>query len=142
MTWSRPGLLPFVVAGLLVGCAMSKAALPVPGTLTIPPDRVDAFAAYFTELKRRIYEKWVYPQEVDESESGKGSVVFEVRKDGSLRSVEIVTSSGVRLFDSYIQNAIRLAAPFPPFPPSVEETVLPIKLDFSYSGRGHRAVSP
>jgi TonB family protein len=67
---------------------------------------------------------------------------FEVRKNGSLRKVEIVKSSGVRLLDSYIENAIRLAAPFPPFPATIGEDVLPISLDFRYATPRRGSVSP
>jgi outer membrane biosynthesis protein TonB len=52
--------------------------------------------------------------------------------------VEIVQSSGVRVLDSYIENAIRLAQPFPSIPASVGEDVIPISLNFTYTLHGFR----
>jgi periplasmic protein TonB len=143
---SRPpgGLLPLLVAGLLSACATPAPVRPPARDTAIPLNSPDArYAAYFKELKQQIEEKWVYPSEaVQEGVSGKGVVLFEVRKDGSVRTVEIVRSSGVRILDSYIENAIRLAAPFPPFPAFIEEDVLPLHINFSYIPGGQRPVSP
>ena len=56
-----------------------------------------------------------------------------------MRTVEIVSSSGVRILDSYIQNAIRMAQPFPPIPASIADDVLPISINFNYVLGGVRA---
>jgi protein TonB len=97
------------------------------------------YAEYFAELKRRIEDKWVYPQEaVRRGESGQGEVRFILRKDGSVRVVEIIHSSGVSILDRYIENAIRMASPFPPIPASVGEDVIPISLNYTYVLGGFR----
>jgi TonB family protein len=87
---------------------------------------------YKEEVKRRIYEKWVYPQEaLWKKEFGHGEVRFVIRLDGTVKSVEILQSTGVLVLDRYFDNAIRLASPFPPLP-EVQREELVITLTFQY----------
>jgi protein TonB len=111
------------------------------GQVAVPLNTPDPrYASYFAELKRRIEEKWVYPQEAArKGQSGQGHLRFVLRKDGSVRTVEIIDSSGVMVLDRYIENAIRLASPFPPIPVSVGEDVIPISINFTYVLGGTRA---
>jgi TonB family protein len=59
-----------------------------------------------------------------------------LRSDGSVYVVEIVRSSGVKLLDHHIEQAIRSAQPFPPFPSSepdlFTEDPMPVTIDFNY----------
>ncbi len=111
------------------------------GQIAVPLNTPDPrYAEYFAELKRRIEDKWTYPEEAARNgQSGRGELRFVLRKDGSVRTVEIVSSSGVRILDSYISNAIRMAQPFPPIPAAVGEDVLPISINFNYVLGGIRA---
>jgi protein TonB len=72
------------------------------GQIAVPLNTPDPrYAEYFAELKRRIEDKWVYPAEAARNgQSGRGELRFVLRKDGSVRIVEIVSSSGVRILDS------------------------------------------
>jgi protein TonB len=107
------------------------------GQVGVPLDTRDPrYAEYFAELKRRIQDKWTYPKEAArKGQSGRGELRFVLRKDGSVETVEIVKSSGVDVLDSYIRNAIRLAAPFPPVPVSIEREAIPISMNFNYELR-------
>ncbi len=127
----------------LMNAKLNLPPLPDSGTageepVAIPLNTADPrYAEYFAELKRRIEERWSYPTEASrQGLSGSGELRFVLRKDGSVKSVEILKSSGVRVLDSYIENAIRLAAPFPPVPASVGGDVIPISINFNY--RLHR----
>jgi protein TonB len=104
------------------------------GQAAIPLDTADPrYTEYFVELKKRIEANWVYPQEAArKGQSGHGLVGFVLRRDGSLREVEIVQSSGVTLLDRYLVNAIRLAAPFPPVPDRLGRDSLPVAMTFRY----------
>jgi protein TonB len=104
------------------------------GQAAIPLDTRDPrYTEYFVELKKRIEANWVYPQEAaHKGQSGHGLVGFVLRKDGSLREVEIVQSSGVTILDRYLVNAIRLAAPFPPVPDRLGRDGLPVAMTFRY----------
>jgi protein TonB len=98
------------------------------------------YADYFLEIKRRIEANWTYPQEaIRRNQSGQGVVEFVLRKDGSLRLVEVVRTSGVPILDRYLENAIKFAAPFPPVPDRISTEALPISLNFTYVlGGGYR----
>lgn len=104
------------------------------GQIAVPLNTPDPrYAAYFAELKRRIENNWSYPTEAARNgQTGQGDLRFVLRQDGSVRTVEIVNSSGVRILDSYIANAIRLASPFPPIPPSLGEDMLLISINYTY----------
>ena len=110
------------------------------GQVAVPLNTPDPrYAAYFAELKRRIEDKWVYPQEAARNgQSGQGDLRFVLRKDGTVRTVEIVSSSGVRVLDYYIEQAIRQAQPFPPIPVSVGEDLIPISINFTYTLQGFK----
>jgi protein TonB len=110
------------------------------GQVAVPLNTPDPrYADYFAELKRRIEDKWSYPTEASrKGQSGQGEIRFVLRKNGSVGTVEIVHSSGVRILDAYIENAIRLASPFPPIPASVGEDVIPISINFTYTLHGFR----
>jgi TonB family protein len=123
------------------GAGAGESGTESDGQVAIPLNTPDPrYAEYFAELKRRIEDKWVYPDEAARNgQSGRGELRFVLRKDGTVRTVEIVTSSGVRILDSYIQNAIRMAQPFPPIPVSVGDDVIPISINFTYVLGGIRA---
>jgi protein TonB len=111
------------------------------GQIAVPLNTPDPrYAEYFAELKRRIEDKWTYPSEASrKGQSGGGEIRFVLHKNGSVRTVQIVHSSGVQILDSYIENAIRMAQPFPPIPASVGDDVLPISINFNYILGGVRA---
>jgi TonB family protein len=123
------------------GTGAGESGADTDGQIAVPLDTPDPrYADYFAELKRRIEDKWTYPEEAArKGQSGRGELRFVLRKDGSVRTVEIVSSSGVRILDSYIQNAIRMAQPFPPIPTSITDDLLPISINFRYVLGGVRA---
>ncbi len=90
-------------------------------------------AAYFAHIRRKIADAWdprgsKYP--------GTVNLKFVLRADGTLRRVEILSSSGVRLLDDAAVSAITDAAPFDPFPPALKaKKFLPIKGLFEYKLR-------
>jgi protein TonB len=104
------------------------------GQVPIPIDTIDPrYADYFLELKKRIEANWSYPEEaIRARKTGHGVVGFVLRKDGSVREVAVLSSSGVPILDRFIGNAIRFASPFPPIPGNMGEDVLPISVNFQY----------
>jgi TonB family protein len=101
----------------------------------IPLNTADPrYGEYFAEIKRRIEKKWTYPAEAFlQGQSGRGELRFVLRKDGSVKSVEILKSSGVQVLDKNIESAIRLAEPFPPIPESIAVDLIPISINFNYT---------
>ena len=107
-----------------------------PGTLPIHEQSVEG---YQREVKRRIEEKWVYPQEAARrGQSGYGEARFIIRPDGTLKDVEIVRSTGTFVLDRYVTNAVTLASPFPPLPAGMPEEMA-ITFTFTYVLGGTRA---
>ena len=99
-----------------------------------PLDEADPrIARYFAAIKRRVEAKWVYPEEaVRLKQSGSGMAKFSVRRDGSLREIEIVHSTGTPILDHSLLNAIRLAEPFPSVPCPIAEEWVPITITFRF----------
>lgn len=104
------------------------------GQVPIPLDTVDPrYAEYFLELKKRIEAHWSYPEDaIRNRKSGRGVVGFVLRKDGSVREVDVLSSTGVPILDRYVENAIRFASPFPPIPGNMAEDAIPISVNFVY----------
>lgn len=105
------------------------------GQAGIPLNTPDPrYAEYLAEIKRRIEAHWVYPQEAAlKRQSGQGLVGFVLRKNGSVREVDIVRSSGFDILDRYLINAIRFASPMPPIPDRIGHETLPLVFTFTYT---------
>ena len=95
----------------------------------IPLDSTDAkFNDYLDRIRRMIKEKWGYPCIKDlatgycDYKSARLVIVFGILKDGRVPTLEVAQQSGYRVYDDYAVNAIKLAAPFPPVPPSLMAT--------------------
>lgn len=75
------------------------------------------FTSYFEGLKAKIYHEWGYPDAAaKEGWSGRLWVRFVIKKGGALEEVTLIRSSGYPMLDDAALSAIRLAAPFYPFP--------------------------
>ena len=75
--------------------------------------------SYLQGLKSKIYHKWGYPEAAaKEGQSGRLWVRFIIKKDGTLEDIILIKSSGYPMLDDEALSAIRLAAPFYPFPTS------------------------
>lgn len=82
-----------------------------------------AFAAYLRGWSDRVERigNLNYPEEA-RSRGLHGDVLLTVvlRLDGSVKSIEVVRSSGQKVLDTAAERIVRLAAPFPPVPRSSE----------------------
>lgn len=92
------------------------------------------YLSYFLKLKRQIEGVWNYPEASRmKGEQGELLLIFTIRADGYLENVQLLTSSGFRRLDDEAIRAIRVAAPFSPFPQSWELERLNIRAIFRYS---------
>ncbi|MBI1987887.1 MAG: TonB family protein [Nitrospinae bacterium] len=75
---------------------------------------------YMAYLKERIERFWSSPEG---AETLKGDVVlaFTVERDGSLSRARVITSSGYRILDRAVVDAVNRAAPFRPIPEEIKE---------------------
>lgn len=95
--------------------------------------REDRFFSYLESLKRKIEGVWVYPQNAARSGIG-GTLMLEfvIAKNGKLEGLTLLDSSGHAILDQSALSAIKTAAPYNPFPPSVRAKRLRIRANFIY----------
>jgi protein TonB len=92
------------------------------------------YISYFLKLKRQIEGVWNYPEASRmRGEQGELLLVFTIRRDGYLEDVKLLETSGFSRLDDEAIRAIRVAAPFSPFPRSWELERLNIRAIFRYS---------
>jgi protein TonB len=54
---------------------------------------------------------------------GKLTLTVNIRADGSVESIEINRPSGQRILDASAIRIVKLAAPYPPFPPDIRKEI-------------------
>ncbi len=64
---------------------------------------------------------------------GEGKIRLYIRPDGSLRTVEIVSSTGSRLLDREMKEVARRSAPFPPPPLAAGEDEYPFLIPVAFN---------
>lgn len=87
----------------------------MPSTSAVP------FARYVEDWRAQVEKigNDHYPPEARGKVYGTLRMTVAIRKDGSLASAIIENSSGSPLLDAAARRIIKLAAPFPPFPPEI-----------------------
>ncbi len=91
------------------------------------------YLSYFLKLKRQIEGVWNYPKESRlRGEQGELLLVFTLTSDGNLQEVKLLQPSGYVRLDDEAVRAIKVAAPFSPFPSTWELDRLNIKAVFLY----------
>lgn len=94
------------------------------------------YFSYLLKMKNQIGSTWSYPVgAADVGLEGDLLVRFTVRRDGVLRDVAIVSSSGHDLLDREAIRAVEVASPYPPLPDAWQETDLTITGHFIYHNR-------
>ncbi|MGD2083731.1 MAG: energy transducer TonB [Chromatiales bacterium] len=95
--------------------------------------------AFYLEAWRKKVERIGNLNYPEEAKRGRlyGTLVVHcaVRSDGSVERVRILTSSGIKVLDDAAIRAVRLAAPFAPFPEDIakETDILDITRTFRYT---------
>ena len=95
------------------------------------------YYSYFLGLKRKIEGVWRYPKAAAQrGEHGSLNLIFTIKSNGDLEGIQIVSSTGFQSLDGEALRAIRVAAPFNPFPKSWEGLEkLNVKATFEYTYR-------
>lgn len=111
--------------------------------------RIDAAApetvtdAYYLDAWRRKVERIGqinYPQEAREQQLyGTLRLLVSIEPDGTLRDVRLLASSGHEVLDEAAMRIVRLAAPFAPFPPAMQELDL-LEIDRTWRFQRTRTV--
>jgi TonB family protein len=91
------------------------------------------YAYYMDGIKRKIELQWDYPNAaIKNGQQGILGVTFVLRRDGTIKSVKLDHGSGYPILDNAALTAIKLAAPFHPFPDGYELDDLTIQANFEY----------
>ncbi|MFQ5693018.1 MAG: energy transducer TonB, partial [Nitrospinota bacterium] len=91
------------------------------------------YRSYRDAIWKRVNDRLFYPESAAaEKVGGKVVIRFEVTRDGRLATLELIESSGFPIFDEEALMAIRRAAPFPKFPPTISASRLAIKSEILY----------
>ncbi len=91
------------------------------------------YFSYLLKVKSSIEYIWKYP-EIAAVMGMEGELLlnFNIDREGHVRNVEIITTSGYDLLDQEAIRAVRTAAPLPPLPKSWNEEQITINGRFVY----------
>lgn len=93
---------------------------------------------YFESVKRAVELAWSYPEEaIINGWSGKVMVKFTLNSSGQLEGVSLVKSTQHELLNEEAKNAVRLAAPYAPFPATLDKKRLHVVATFIYQPAFH-----
>ncbi len=91
------------------------------------------YVSYFSSIKQSIQLIWRYPSSaVRRGIEGETTLEFTIAKDGSILSVNILSSSGYPVLDNEAVNTIKLCSPFNPIPDSLDKEKITITGTFVY----------
>ena len=91
------------------------------------------YIGYFSGLRKAIDLVWTYPsQAVHSGQQGVVKLRFAIDADGTASKIKVTQSSGYRILDVAIVDAIKLASPFSPLPTDMGENKIFITGSFWY----------
>ena len=91
------------------------------------------YLGYFTSIRKAFEMVWTYPAEaVQRGLQGEVKVEFTIQKDGKVSRIRIVSSSGHRILDDAVVEALRMASPFSPLPDGMQKEKLTVVGSFRY----------
>lgn len=91
------------------------------------------FLGYFTNIRKAFEMVWTYPSEaVRRGLQGEVKVEFTIQKSGAVSRIKIVDTSGHKILDDAVVEAIKLAQPFAPLPPGYQKDKLTVVGSFRY----------
>lgn len=89
------------------------------------------FGGYEALLRQRVAEKWNTGDVDSRTKTAPiAIVIFELLRNGSVRNVKVLQSSGISALDYSAQRAVFDAAPFPPLPAGFERDSARVELWF------------
>jgi TonB family protein len=102
-------------------------------------ERQEAYEAYLEKIKKDIIRYWKYPEGASQSrDEGKVDLELTVLKDGRLKNVRILLSSGYFFLDREAIRTVKAASPFSPIPERTGLEEIRITLTFNYTINGEQ----
>ncbi len=96
------------------------------------------FSGYMVNLQKKIYSRWESIKG-GYNESKRTILIFQIRKDGSLKSCSVYQSSGDKDFDNLAVKAVKDSAPFAPLPQSFSGKFINVRFSFDYEIAGYKS---
>jgi TonB family protein len=92
------------------------------------------FKSYYTVIRSAVARLWIMPPEAKSHfRPGRLTVDFTINGSGALMRIVVIESSGSATLDHAGLEALRSAAPFPPFPDDLKAfNQLDIRMHFDY----------
>lgn len=103
-----------------------------PGKPSVDAVADQALGGYVNRVNQQINQHW---NQVQLDISRQVVVRFSVDASGRLLSAEVTQSSGLANADEGAIAAVQAAAPFPPFPPEIQDTSIVVNMKFGYKLR-------
>lgn len=106
-----------------------------------PPISVEGQAperkSYYTTIRMAVNNRWIIPPAAKTRyRPGRLTVDFTILPQGNLARMVVIGSTGSTTLDHAGQEAIRAAAPFPPFPDELKKfSQLEIRMHFDYKAQ-------
>jgi len=92
------------------------------------------YASYFARIKHQIERVWIYPSDAAKRGiSGDLNLTFSISKDGNLLGARLLDRSGYEILDMAALKAVKEAAPYYPFPLTIQREKLTIQANFIYT---------
>lgn len=96
------------------------------------------YLGYKARLKERIESIWQYPPEAVERELFADLYIrFTIERNGDLKDVKLIRTSGYKILDDAALKALRDAAPYWPLPEEWEDETFTITGHFIYTLSGY-----
>ena len=96
------------------------------------------YIGYFTNIRKTIELIWTYPVIAGkEGKQGTVTLEFTILKTGVVKGIKILKTSGYKILDTTIVEAIQEASPFPSLPKTFKKEQLTIEGNFSYVLSGY-----
>ncbi len=91
------------------------------------------YQRYLMNMKTRIELYWEFPVlAIRNGWQGNLRINFTIKEDGTLGEIKTADSSGYPVLDDSARTALKLAAPFPPFPENFDIKQIKINAHFEY----------
>lgn len=91
------------------------------------------YLGYFTTIRKAFELVWTYPAEaVQRGLQGEVKVEFTILRDGRVGRIKIVSTSGHKVLDDAVVEALKLASPFSPLPEGMNKDRLTVVGSFRY----------
>ncbi len=89
---------------------------------------------FYNAVSNHVRSYWQIPEHKKQKKELTATVFLTISADGMIKSMYIKESSGDRIFDQYVQKALRMAEPLPRIPPAMKKSRFDAALVFKPAG--------